>query len=342
MESKQDVSALPLRDPVLIVGLGAAGSQAPLAAASLLLASAQAAAKTQSTARIQSEADTPSESTESALAAAEAGIRPEVVAEFDPDEYYDFTVARPLVHLVNGEREIEWPRAGVHRLALEDRDILFLTGVEPHYRWQRFAQSVATFARDAGVDEVILLSTFAGGTPHTRPLPLRWLPLPKGTSEPLSARFGLPGVTPQYQGPATFMMALSVMLRDAGLTVGSLNVVAPFYVGVDPNPHAVRALATAVAEEFSMPLDTARVDAQIEEVGRQAEQHMETSGELATFVRNLEQQYDDSRLLLPAGPDDRDAAPLEVDEVLADVDALLRDHRGGTGGGTGADRPRHA
>ncbi len=313
--ARPDWPTRPLRDPVLIVGLGAPGNQTPLAAASLLLGSAGGAEQVTG--------------------------EPKVVAEFDPDEYYDFTVARPLVQLVDGRRQVEWPRAGVHHLALKERDLLFLTGVEPHYRWRHFGHSVAAFAQQAGVQDVVLLSAFGGGTPHTRPVPLRWLPLPHDLSEPLTSRFGMPGVTPQYQGPASLTMVLGVLLRDAGLDVGALNAIVPFYIGVDPSPHAVRALAGALAAEFDLPLDASSVDAQIEAVARQAEEQMATSQPLATFVRNLEQQYDESRLLLPAGPDDRPPAPLVAEDVLADVDALLRDHRGGTDG-AGADRSRHA
>ncbi|MCK9487335.1 MAG: PAC2 family protein [Dehalococcoidia bacterium] len=313
-----DLQNEPLRDPILIVGLGSAGQQSPFAAASLLLASARGGA------------------------GGTDPVEPEVLAEFDPDEYYDFTVARPLVRLVNEERSIEWPHAIIHRLPTEERDVLFFTGVEPHYRWQRFSESVAEFAEEFGVDDVILLSAFGAGTPHTRPVPLRWLPLSEEDSQedsqPLTSRFGLAAERPQYQGPATFGMVLGVLLRDAGLNVGALSAVAPFYLGVDPNPNTVRALASALAAEFSLPLDTEAVDARIEEVARQAAEQMDASGDLAAFVRNLEQQYDDSRLPLLAAPEAAPSVPLEVDEVLADVDALLRDHRGGAG----ADRPRHA
>lgn len=153
MEAIQQLAETgPLRNPVLVVGLGAPGNQTPLAALTTLLSDIN-----------------PDEGS--------AHPEPYTIGEFDPDLFYDFTVARPLVHLLGGRRVIEWPGVRFQNLALPERDLILMSGLEPHYRWQSFARDVEAFARHLGIEEVILLAAFGGGTPHTRPIPLRWITL---------------------------------------------------------------------------------------------------------------------------------------------------------------------
>lgn len=301
-----DVRAL--RDPVLIAGFASPGNTTPAAAVEALLAEA----------------------------------RPEVLAEFDSDELYDFTVARPLVRVEEGQRVLDWPRLVIHRVPLRDRDVLVLSGIEPHFRWQAVARALAGLAREAGVREAILLSSFNAATPHTRRAPLMWVPQGAAAG---TRRFGQPASLPRYQGPATFTMALGRLLVDEGMAAGTLNAMAPFYVGVDPSPHAARALADAVAQEFGLPVDLRTLDAQIEEVARQAQAQIQGSPSLAEFIGNLEQQFDQSQgwTATEATPpvQAKGSEPLpESASVLADVEALLREHRGDIGGGGTGPRGR--
>ncbi len=267
---------------------------------------------------------------------------PAPIAEVDVDSFYDFTVVRPLARLVDGEREIAWPRVLFQRVALDDRDIVVVSAIEPNLRWRRMAAAVREVCEAFHISEAILISSFTGATPHTRPIPVQWL----AVSRDASARFGREARRPRYQGPATFPMALGAMLRDDGLNVGTLNAIAPFYLGVEPNPHAVRALAGAIEGEFGVRFDLDEVERQVAEVERQAAQQLEGSQHLRMFLSNLEQQYDDAQGALDAergegqpseAPDIAGSLP-DTDHVLADVEAFLRESRGP--GGAGADGSR--
>jgi predicted ATP-grasp superfamily ATP-dependent carboligase len=297
-----------LRDPVLVAGFASPGNTTPASAIEALLAGAQA----------------------------------EVVAEFDNDELYDFTVARPLVRVEQGQRVLDWPQLLVYRVALRDRDVLLMTGIEPHFRWQAVARALADLARWAGVREAVVLSSFNAATLHTRRSPLMWVPQGAAAG---TRRFGQPASLPRYQGPATFTMALGRLLVDEGVAAGTLNAMAPFYLGVDPSPHAARALADAVAEEFGLPVDLRVLDAQIEEVARQAQAQIQASPPLAEFISNLEQQFDQSQgwtateATPPTAPKGAESLP-ESSSVLAGVEALLREHRGDLGGGGAGPRGR--
>lgn len=299
-------SPQPLRDPVLITAIQGAGTLTPGVVAALF-----------------------------------ERYEPEPIAEIDTDDFCDFTVVRPLTRVVDGERVIHWPQVRFLKVALDDRDLVILSALEPNIAWRRMANAVHEVAEAFGIREVVQLSSFAGATPHTRPIPLQWL----AVSPQVPARFGRDARRPRYQGPATFSMALGVHLRDAGLSVGTLNAIAPFYLGVEPNPHAVRALAGAIAGEFGVRFDLEEIEQQIEEVERQAAAQRESSPHLRMFLANLEQQYDDMQGAIadaalgegvdPSGPADRSRSLPEPEHVLADVEAILRTHggSGNTGGG---------
>ncbi|MEX2376286.1 MAG: PAC2 family protein [Dehalococcoidia bacterium] len=253
---------------------------------------------------------------------------PQVVASIDPDEFFDFSVARPQVRTVDGQRVIMWPDARFLKVALEDRDLVLLSIVEPSLRWRRLAVLVHEMAEALGIGEAIVLSSFGGATPHTRPIPIHWV-----TGSPNTpTRFGIEPRPPRYRGPATFTMALGALLRDAGMTIGTLNAIAPFYLGVDPNPYAVRALAHALEGEFDLHFDLDNVEQHIIDVERQAALQLESSEDLRVFHSNLEQEYDEAASPRGGAPaestDERGETKAylpETEQILADVEALLRE-----------------
>lgn len=256
---------------------------------------------------------------------------PEPIAEIDPDDFYDFTVVRPIARVVDGDRVIQWPQVRFLKVALDTRDLVIVFALEPNVAWRRMATAIHDVAEAFGIREVVQLSSFTGATPHTRPIPVQWLSVSRGVPD----RFGRSARRPSYQGPATFSMVLGTVLRDHGLTVGTLNAIAPFYLGVEPNPHAVKALAEALANEFDLRFDLEEVVRQVAEVERQAHAQQESSPHLRMFLANLEQQYDEMQgsevATEGAGSatlvDSARTLP-EAELVLKDVEALLRDHGG--------------
>src|SRR2546429_5177088 len=80
-----------------------------------------------------------------ALEAVAAALDPQVVARIDPEEFYDFQVNRPTIHLVEGQtREIDWPANTL--LAVEvptpERHPPPLSGVEPDRGRRTFPPSI--------------------------------------------------------------------------------------------------------------------------------------------------------------------------------------------------------
>ena len=65
----------------------------------------------------------------------------ELVAEVDPEEFYDFSSTRPQVHLDDdGQREIVWPATEVFAGSIPGvgTDVLIVVGTEPQLRWRTY------------------------------------------------------------------------------------------------------------------------------------------------------------------------------------------------------------
>src|SRR4051795_2459569 len=82
------------------------------------------------------------------------------VARIDPEEFYDFTAARPTVRMKEGRsRIIEWPANTLHAATIPgtDHDLLMFQGVEPSLRWRTFTEIVVGMARELGARTVVTL-----------------------------------------------------------------------------------------------------------------------------------------------------------------------------------------
>lgn len=97
----------------------------------------------------------------------------DVVASFDPDALYDYRSHRPILDIVDGApKSFVGPSLRVTRRRLNERDLFVLTGPEPDYRWNEFAESVLELAVRLGVVEHVSLGAIPAAVPHTAPTPV--------------------------------------------------------------------------------------------------------------------------------------------------------------------------
>ncbi|MEX2229779.1 MAG: PAC2 family protein [Dehalococcoidia bacterium] len=249
------------------------------------------------------------------------------LAEIDAEEFFDFTATRPTVRLEDGKRLIDWPENRVYlaRPPGAERDVLILAGVEPALRWRTFANALGSLLSALGVEDSLILSSFPGGIPHTRETPLRF----HGAHDEIAARLELTPWTPDYQGPTSFGGFLGVEHRARGLRTSALTAVAPFYIQIEPRPHALLALIRALDRIFGTATDVTPVQEQVETVNAQAIEALARSERYRELLATLEQQYDATT----AGA--IEAVALDADEILRDVEAFFapRDDVSGPGAG---------
>jgi hypothetical protein len=178
------------------------------------------------------------------------GSRSVVVGEIDPDPFYDFTVARPSIEEVDGERRIAWPANVFRAVRTPDghRDLVGLDGIEPHLGWPSYVTCVMAAIDHLAVGLVVTLGAVADTTPHTRPPGV----IGSTTDRDLATTFGLAG--PSYQGPTGVIGVLHGALEAHGMPSVSLRVGVPGYLPEGEHPRSVAALVAHTAHVLGVPL----------------------------------------------------------------------------------------
>lgn len=230
------------------------------------------------------------------------------VAEFDPEDYYDFQVNRPEVEIDDDVRVITWPttRISVARIPLATRDVVLVHGIEPSMRWRSFTRELLTVARDLGVEMVVTLGALLADSPHTRPVPV------SGTSSDagLSSRLGYEPST--YEGPTGIVGVLQEACAQAGIPAVSLWAAVPHYVAQPPCPKATLALLTRIEDllDVPVPLGDLPEEARAWQLG--VDELAGEDDEVAAYVRQLEEAVDTAELPEASG----DAIAREFERYL--------------------------
>jgi predicted ATP-grasp superfamily ATP-dependent carboligase len=238
----------------------------------------------------------------------------ELVAEIDPEEFFDFTSTRPQAEIDGeGVRHIVWPTTSVYSATLpgEAGDALLMIGTEPQLKWRTFCAQVTGLAEELGCRLVVILGALVAEVPHSRPVPV------VGTvSDPaLQADLGLRPSS--YQGPTGVVGVLSAACREAGLAAASLWAAVPTYVPTAPSPKAVLALLEQTSEVLGMWVPTTDLEIAAAAYERQVTELVEEDEETSDYVSQLEQRHD------AGGGDDDEGARSLVEEV----ERYLRDRR---------------
>ncbi len=259
------------------------------------------------------------------------GLNAPPVAEIDPDEFYDFSVARPLVQFdESGSRVLEWPSNRFHVARVGERDLVLFSGLEPHLRWRSFTRAFDAVATRLGVAKTIFLGTHPAPVPHTRQLPV----LLYGQDAELSAMLRMHTTTATYEGPASIQSVLSASEHERGRGGSMLFAATPFYAAVDPHPLGAAALVEQLRVALGLEVDLRAIREQGAALEAHLQQLMARSEGMRELVRNLE-----------AGLDRRVAlAPLESNsvELIDQISDFLRIQRLGGSNGTAVSGPAEA
>lgn len=232
------------------------------------------------------------------------------IAEIDPEEYFNFQEARPVVQRDgSGDRTITWPTTRVFACKTSDvRDLVIMTGVEPHLKWQTYSDHIVEVARRSGAEMVITVGAMVAMSPHTRPLSVTG----SAADAELAERLSLD--RPSYQGPTGVVGVINQRLHEAGLPVISVRVAVPHYVPTAPNPKATRALLRRLQQITRVGTSYEDLDAKVSEWTKQMDIAVASDQESAQYVARLENQVDSTESLLPSG-----------DDLAAELEAFLRD-----------------
>ena len=220
-------------------------------------------------------------------------VLPELIAQVESEDFYDFQVNRPQVSIDQSQiRSITWPSTQVFGLAVPSmpRDLVIVTGVEPSMRWKSFTSDLLDLADDLEVSLVVTLGSLLADTPHTRPITVTGT----GAHPSIADRLGVS--VSKYEGPTGILGIIQDACMRRGVDAISLWAAVPHYAASSPSPKATLALVNTLEEflEVSIPLSDLpeRADIWEKEVNDLAAE----DSEVADYVKALEESKDAAEL----------------------------------------------
>jgi len=220
------------------------------------------------------------------------GWSAERFASIDPEEFFDFTSARPTIRLAPGQqREVEWPSNAFFYKAdpALSRDFVLLLGTEPHLKWRAFTGAVLQVAQQCGVTLAVGLGALLSETPHSRSVPLTGF----ATDSELAARLEQLRIVPtRYEGPTGIVGTIHDACRRQELSAASLWAGVPHYLGATENPKGAAALLHSLDILLDLGLDLGGLEKAVADFERDVAGAIARNPEIAAYVQELERRSD--------------------------------------------------
>ena len=239
-------------------------------------------------------------------------------AEFDPEEFYDFSQTRPTTTRTrDGKRHIHWPANEFFHIDNPDTDdgIMVFTGVEPNLRWRTYSHSVARLAAERGVETVIHVGALLDAVPHTRPVKLSGTATRPDLSEFLEGRDIR---SSNYQGPTGISSSVMDACVKQGLGYSSIWGHTPHYLQAAPNYRVAYSLLQTLARLLRVPIDLEELRGAASKFDEEVAKAVQADEQIGSYVTKLEGQYDESVA---------DNSILDPEDLVRDVERFLRGER---------------
>ena len=220
-------------------------------------------------------------------------VVPELIAEVDVEEFYDFQVNRPTVYIDESSiRSLTWPGTQVFGLRTPelDHDFVVIRGVEPSMKWKTFAANILDLADDLEVDMVITLGSMLADTPHTRPITVSG----SGAHPEIAQRLGVE--ISRYEGPTGILGVIQDACVRRGIDAISLWAAIPHYASGSPSPKATLALINALEDFLEISLPQGDLHNESHEWEVEVSEMAKEDSDVAEYVKALEESKDAAEL----------------------------------------------
>jgi proteasome assembly chaperone (PAC2) family protein len=236
------------------------------------------------------------------------------LAEFEAEEFYDFTQLRPTVRWEGEERRIDWPENAFYYHQAQDQDFIVFNGIEPHLRWKAYVAGLMEVIEQFNVKLVISLGALFVDYPHTRPLRVTGTaPQPE-----MLERAGIYTRGGRYEGPTGINGVFNASLRDATIETGSIWANVPHYVSASPNPPATLAILKSLTAMLSLEVPLGRMVRASSAFETQLNEATSRNTEVSDYVKSLEERIDSEG-------DGEDGDNNELFEELPATESIVQD-----------------
>ncbi|MFY9264206.1 MAG: PAC2 family protein [Solirubrobacterales bacterium] len=245
---------------------------------------------------------------------------PRLIAEIDPEEYFDFQSHRPRISIIEGDvHRVEWPRNAFYQAGLPGLPggILMMEGEEPSMRWGTFCDALVHVAKQCEVETVVLLGALLADVPHTRPAAINAVATDAEIVDGLGFREA------NYEGPTGITGVVQHAVARAGISTCSLWASVPHYVAATPNPPAALSLIRALEAVTGAVVDSAELEASSARFREQVSAAVAQDDEISNYVRTLEENADEEDATISGG-----SIP-SGDAIAQEIQRFLRQQDGG-------------
>ncbi|MGB4135586.1 MAG: PAC2 family protein [Microbacterium sp.] len=252
-----------------------------------------------------------------------ATTAPQPVEVFDNDVLLDYRARRPMIEFDQDHL------TGYHPARLElslahdalGQPFLTLTGYEPDFAWNAFAQAVLDLAAEFEVSGVTWVHAIPMPVPHTRPIGTTV----SGNRRDLTVAHSV--WRPRTNAPATAGHLLEYRFSERGDRVVGFVLLVPHYLADTEYPDAMIVAADRVMSASGLVLRMDEVqDRRDEYLGRVNDQ-VHGNDELMQMVHTLENRYD--AYMAGRDPEDVDEGAFDerdlpsADEIAAELERYL-------------------
>ena len=238
------------------------------------------------------------------------GPSPILISEFDPEDFYDFQVNRPMMTIDDSQvRSVNWPSTQVYGLATPhlENDFVLVLGVEPSMKWKTFTSLLLDLADDLEVDLVITLGAMLADVPHTRPISVSG----SGGHPDIARRLGVE--VSKYEGPTGILGIIVDSCYRRGIDAVSLWAGLPHYASDSPSPKSTLALVNALEDFLEIPIPLGDLDRQSAEWEKEVSEMAQDDTEVSEYVKALE-----------ASKDAAEFKDVSGDEIARELERFLR------------------
>jgi len=240
----------------------------------------------------------------------QTGVVPELIAEVDPEDFYDFQVNRPMVNMDDSHlRSLTWPSTQVFGLQMPelDFDFVIVRGVEPSMKWKTFTQDLIDLAEDLDISMIVTLGSMLADAPHSRPITVTC----SGAHPEIANRLGVE--VSKYEGPTGILGVIADACLRRGLDAVSLWAAIPHYASNSPSPKATLALVNALEDLLEITLPQGELPTQSLEWESEVDELAREDSDVADYVKALEESKDSALLSDVSG-----------DEIARELERFLR------------------
>ena len=240
------------------------------------------------------------------------------IGTIDSEEFFDFTISRPVIEIPDEQREIIWPATETYVAKMSDskHDLVIIVGHEPQLRWRTFTEQIIEVASISNSHMVVTVGSLLTDIPHSRPVKV----FGSSDDSDLAQRLNLPPST--YEGPTGIVGVINSVLREKRIPSMSLWAGVPSYVSGATSPKAAPALVERLAEILQIGIACTDLEIASAAYERQINELIAEDMDTTEYVNQLEEDFDNKSEV-----DEQEGNP---ELLVSEVEDFLRNQTGQT------------